>query len=462
MKIDNKEELKNYIKSNCDTVVVFFVFVIMHAVVKTNYWDDKTLMELVRSSDFSMLNHLIRIWNTWSSRIFLEVVQLVALWLPSLFWRIIDTVLWVKLYANIKKIVSNALKYEFDIKDKFLFLLFFMSIPASLFATAGWIVTTINFLWIFFALSECCLIIQKSLCNRIRWYEYVYFAIMLLFATNYEMAGLISFIMLPCMYYFFRKKEANNSFGSVIVTGELIALINVIMLIICPGNVARQVADAQYHDSAGLLELNMLGNIRMGINSCLYHFLSIPNVLLFTTLFIFALVTIVQRKRKIVCFLGIIPVVLDVFLSAYIFIKYALKTRAITYVYPDAMFEVCGKIEQYIVMLSAIVIVLIITILLYLLIDNKRLAVFTILFFYIVGLMPQVALGFTTTVSASCIRVVLYLYYAFLVLDIVLLTETIWKNRIYLNKIYKFLAFLGSTGMMLSILQLIRHIMVYG
>ena len=48
-----------------------------------------------------------------------------------------------------------------------------------------------------------------------------------------------------------------------------------------PGNKRRNIQDAKIHGTSDVLSLSVFGKIRMGINSTFYHFISVPNVILF-------------------------------------------------------------------------------------------------------------------------------------------------------------------------------------
>ena len=77
----------------------------------------------------------------------------------------------------------------------------------------------------------------------------------------------------------------------------------------------------------------------------------------------------------------------------------------------------------------------------------------------VLGLFPCVAIGFTTTVSASIMRIASFFYFTLILCACVLiciypvLKNKLWKHIFYL---------LGFLGAVMNVLQIIRHIIVYG
>lgn len=130
-----------------------------------------------------------------------------------------------------------------------------------------------------------------------------------------------------------------------------------------------------------------------------------------------------------------------------------------TYVYPDASFTVSPKTEQYLALISALVLVASYIYLLRLIIDETNAYLFLTAVFLVWGLLPEVVLGFTTTISASILRVVSFFYFA------LILTSAVIIGRVQLLKtqiIWRGMILLGALGTIMNYAQMIRHIMVYG
>lgn len=457
-----KSTCKDFVRKHWDDILVFVIFVIVHCCMHTDYWDDMTMKNLVHDENFSITSNLINQWNNWSSRLFTEVVMDLVFMLSDIAWRILDVFCVLLLYSNIKYITSKITKIGMDNIAKLEMLLLFMSVPFSLFATAGWMVTTICYLWIITAFTVIIRILIKASNEKVKAFDWLILIFSLLLFGSYDITAIIELAGVLLVYWIYRN-QLNKSLQMMVWCGIFISILNIVLFIICPGNRARQVADASNHGTDAVLNLGFLGHLRMGVNSCFYHFLSIPNMMLFLILLIIMLVIVSDKNnRTYIKVLSAIPLSLDVLGTVYVFINYTIRNRQLTYIYPDGEFIKCSKIEQYVIMFIAIIIILIVTFFVfYLFKDVQRIIALSGL--YVFGLMPQVALGFTTTVSASCIRMSLYLYYAFLLLTAMFLGYNVWGEKSKVTvMVNRFIVTFGTMGMLMNIAQLIRHIIVYG
>ena len=234
---------------------------------------------------------------------------------------------------------------------------------------------------------------------------------------------------------------------------------NILLFVLSPGNRVRIRDDARYHDTYELLNLSIGGHLRMGINTAFYHFISVPNIILFT--FCLLLVSCIFRKSKnlTIRFLSCIPLLIDIFWTGYVFLKYTVSSRTLTYIYPDASFQTCPKTEQYCALISALILVAIMCYLLAFLTDFTYMSWTLVGVLLVVGLLPEVILGFTTTVSASIMRVAAYFYFASMFcVSMLVIIHDIMENKYFRNIFYT----LAGIGACLNILQIVRHIMVYG
>ena len=141
------------------------------------------------------------------------------------------------------------------------------------------------------------------------------------------------------------------------------------------------------------------------------------------------------------------------------FVFYTLKNRQLTYIYPDDDFIVGSQPEQYCAMFSATMMILVILYLMAYLTDFSKLSLQLIWILVLFGLLPQIAVGFTTTASASVIRTSSFFYFALILCCSILVRSChLLKNRLC----FILLSITGSAGAIVSLLQTIRHIMVYG
>ena len=452
------EEQKKSYKKWYGYLGIFILYLILHVFMHTDYWDDVKMVSVLSKYDYHLFDFAVDQYNTWTSRVLLMCMQAVIGSMPNIIWKILDSAMIVLLFYSISNIIDILTGDTENLNGYKISILTFLCFPYSLFATAGWLVTTIGYTWTFAmaAYSIYCFL-SASRGQFIGWWKKVLFALTLLYAGNYEVICVILMLSMGIIWVYSNKSRTIN--GMAVVAG-IISAVNILMFLLAPGNQVRMEQDANYHNTYELLELSIMGHLRMGINSTFYHFISVPNVVLFLFCGIL-LLTAIQKNRKSILKIAVaaIPLMIDIAWTGYIFVCYTLKNRTLTYIYPDASFQVVSVAEQTVAIISVLIMVAAMVYTLYNTADNIRQAITLIFILLVPGLLPEVILGFTTTVSASVIRVSAFFYFAMIVcFNILYRKGKLWENR----RIHIFVYSISFIGVVLNFMQIIRHIMVYG
>ena len=458
----NRKSGGRFFRSNFDYFLIFVLYFIPHLFMGFNLWDDILYKTYFEAYHYNVLHFISRQYQYWTSRVVIEAAVIVFGWLPPIIWMLIDTLMIVLLYHSMFCILKLFLvKYELDSKYRICQMFLFLSFPYALMATAGWLTTTISWAWMLslFVYGLKGLLYSASGQKQTKSIvKNIIFCLAYVYATNFDVAAIIMFCLLMVVG-FACHKSSPYEFCLEYWEGLLITIGNLVLFFVCPGNRVRMEQDAIIHGTADVLELSVLGKIRMGINSAFYHYMSIPNAVLFTICMIMLYVVWVRSKSALIKSIAFLPVGITVIWTVYIFFAYTVKNHTLTYVYPDAAFHTCPRTEQYLAMVSALMLVLSMVYLLYYVIREKDLFVSMVVVLLIWGLLPDIVLGFTSTISASILRVVSFLYLAFIFISCVVIGYSeMLKNRM----VWKGIIFLGSAGTVLNFVQMIRHIIVYG
>ena len=445
-----------------DYIMIVVIYGLLHVFIHTDYWDDLNMSQSLKKYDYDLISLLVYSWNTSTSSLFLKAMQAIIEPLPNYIWKILDVIMIELIYYYFIKTVKllNVYSREIITDTRLWILLFFFSLPYSLFATAGWMTTTIGYVWVFCAFFYSLYIIlltsQKSEKN-IKLSTHILYCATVLYAANSKLLS-VSMLMI-FLFVYITCRDKSKTFKILSVEGIIGSALNLILHIICPGHKVRNLNDARWHDSAVLLDLSMGGQLRMGINSTFYHFISVPNVILFTFCLTLTVCTFFKTKKIFFRFISCVPLFFDVLWTGYLFVTRTIPNRTLTYIYPDALFEVCSKSEQFCILASALIMVLCICYLVAYLTDFSWLSWFMVGILLFFGLLPCVAIGFTTTVSASVMRVATFFYFSIMLCVCVLVIS----YDVLKNKIMKYMfCMLGWMGALFNILQMIRHIIVYG
>ncbi len=465
MKIDLNGKAKKgigLIKQNSDYLVIFLLYFFPHLFMSFNRWDDVLYTTYFETYNYNLFSFVYRQYQYWTSRVVIEAAVILFGWLPPVIWMLVDTLMIVLLYHSISEIIKLLIgKRELDKKYRLCQVLLFLSFPYALMATAGWLTTTINWTWMLALFAYCMKILLYSVTGKNtagNVIKNILFCLAYIYATNFDVAAIMMFGLLVIIGFVCFKSDF-YSFCIEYWEGAALTVLNLILFIVCPGNRVRMEQDAIIHDTAAVLDLSLLGKLRMGINSTFYHYVSIPNAVLFTTCVILLVAVWMKSAKIYVRVIALVPVAITVIWTGYIFFAYTLKNRTLTYVYPDASFNVCPQIEQYLAVASALLLVLSVIYLLSQLISEYRLTIALTVIFLVWGLFPDIVLGFTSTISASILRVVSFLYLAFIMISCTVIE---YSGMLKKHFIWCGVVLLGMSGTILNFAQMIRHIIVYG
>lgn len=457
-----KNKATDLMKKYHDYILVLLLYFLPHLFMKFNCWDDVQYTTFFEEYHYNIFSFVSRQYQYWTSRVFIEAAVIFFGWLPSIVWMIADTLMIVLLYHSFSGIVKLWVKEnETEYKFKVCQMLLFMSFPYALMATAGWLTTTINWTWMLALFVYAMKKLLYSISGKekpLSLFGNILYCCAYLYATNFDVAAILMLclmIIIGIVCY----KSSSYQFSNLYWEGLVITVGNLLLFLLCPGNRIRMERDAVLHDTADMLTLSIWGKLRMGINSTFYHYASIPNAVLFTACIILLIAVFMKKNDILTRLIACIPVGIISLWTAYIFVAYTIKNRTLTYVYPDATFQVCRKAEQYLAMFSAMVMVLSIIFLLRQVIEENGLFIFLVVVLLFWGLLPEVVLGFTTTISASILRVVSFFYFALIFISCVI----IGYSKMLMKPIIRYgIIVLGIAGTLMNYMQMIRHIIVYG
>ena len=106
--------------------------------------DDTVFLAYSQEEGFSLLPWLAERYMTWSSRTAIEAVLMVMVNLPAVVWRIADSFVVVIGAAALTRLLE---KREYREYYSFFISLMFLALPYSYMSLAGWIATSMNYMW---------------------------------------------------------------------------------------------------------------------------------------------------------------------------------------------------------------------------------------------------------------------------------------------------------------------------
>lgn len=261
--------------------------------------DNKTLIDFLRFR-----------YEVWTSRIIIELLLVLLAQVP-IVWGVLNIfVFWVLGYTLIQLLSLDKKK---DLYGCALVLGSLFLIPPIAYKGAGWIATTLNYLWPCSLALFVLVPVKKILCKeKVKKWEIALSVPALVIAANMELvcAMLFSIMLLSTVIYFMQNKTLNLYF----VQQMLLLLLMLVFIFTCPGNRERSASEVltwfpKFND------LSVFHKLEIGFSSTLYQFIFEPNSLfLCFSLLLFAAV-LAKYENMGLRVIASVPLLSSVFLG---------------------------------------------------------------------------------------------------------------------------------------------------
>lgn len=439
-------------------LIIFFGF--FHIFMHTDYWDDAVFMKVMEDYDNNLIQFTIDRYNNWSSRIFIEMALAVIAALPNIIWKIINIFMIVFLYKNI----LWMLVYFFECHEEkvnTILVGLICAYPFSAMASTGWIATTMNYLWVLslglYVLKIFILSISSD--QRISRLEAITSIFALLYSSSFETMAFLLFVIFSVCILYIKLKE-KRSVSKFIYLETAIVVLMLIYIFLCPGNKLRPYTDIEIW-MPEYLQLNIIDKVRMGIVTAFMNVVSIPSVVFFFLNVICFIGVFFKTKRKISRVIAAIPTALDVAWTLYFMVNYVLGNKIMTYQIPKALLSKGTDFwEQILILFSVFLWIGAVFYSLYVILNTKKDFVKAIIVLGI-GFVPELVVGMTPTVVTSMLRTMIYLHVSMITIGVLSYHEVCGK--INDTKFLKLgIKIIIVMGIVLNVLQMTRHLMVYG
>lgn len=395
----------------------------------------------------------------WSSRIIIMPVAAFFAGNPFVLFSVFN----ITMFFLLAMMISKLFVYENKRKMNWIIVLLLASVPiVSMLTTAGWIVTSIHYLWPLTLSLVALYPLKKIYYNEVmRWYEYPVYLVATVFGMNMEImaAILVSVYLLFSLFFIYKKKL---SFYTMMITVLLIG--NVIFTLLCPGNLARDLIET----AARFPEYASLGLFQKLTLSAVSYIISIDQN--FIMLIIMGLAWIFSWQKYKTWgprLVGVIPFIFCVLIEmARIFVmnpKFACLVNMISGIkiadwisVKSITTGVPGSYHYLTFMAMTLFAFSLLAMTVTLFKDSKKIWIAVLVMG--AGIMSRVVMGFSPTVYASGSRTFLFQYIAMMIFGLLMYQEfnqnLTAKNQ---KRVLMVIAFMAICGYVESFLKLILN-----
>lgn len=416
-----KEKSLNLIKKSYFPILVFGIIIfVLHIIIETNYGDD---LIFTHSLDkLSLTEFLGARYLTWSSRIFIEAALVSLVKVPFL-WKVLDTLICVLIVWALSKLFASGNIYRCNI---IICCLFFMY-PFLHMGTAGWMATTINYLWpLGLGLVSFIPLKKIFLGQSLQKWEYPFYSLGLLYGANLEQMSAVIFGIYATFTLIFYLLKKNNIYVWV-QTG--LSIISLIFILLSPGNKVRFESEVPtwFPDFE---QLSFFRKFEIGFSSTLFHFIMTPNIffgIFCFLIFIFVLLKYKDRLHRTIAFIPVlISLVFGIFgsVSSEIFPGIG---NAITCLTDHGTGILLTSIKSWAPDFILTLVCITLSYSLFSIFENRLQGAFAV-FIMFVGFCSRIIIGYTPTIWGSGERTFLFMYFSIIIVMILLYNQISKSN----------------------------------
>ena len=229
---------------------MFLLLLLAHTLIRADFGDDLAYKNILANQ--SMFGFLRERYHTWSSRVLIEAVMLPFATGNVWWWKIADS-LMIVLFLWIVSELFGGEKEQEKMQAQMLMFCMIWIVPFFSLSSAGWITTTINYLWpLTLGLVAMLPLRHWNREEKIPVWEFVVCPVCALYGANMEQMGAIllgSYVVFGGYLLWKRKKLSPFYFLQLLlIAGSLV------FILMAPGNACRTEAEIQrfFPEFAGL------------------------------------------------------------------------------------------------------------------------------------------------------------------------------------------------------------------
>lgn len=432
-------------------IILFVLEIVLSIFITPNLYDDEWFIEQITNELDPQTNEVIehtiidfvsgRYYN-WSSRVIIEFILCLVLKISKYLWILIEVLMVTLAGYSISKIFT----IKNDKENNLMLISMILIYPYTIMHQTGWASTTINYMW---PLATClfALIPIKKLWygEKIKFFEYPFYTLALLFAGNQEQSSAI----LVCFYIIFTiiMTVKNRKIKPYMIFQSLVAIASIIFILTCPGNYVRGQDEMRRFIDFGML--TFLDKFVLGFTATFGEIIANQDLVytLFTSLL--AIYVFTNYKEKVYRIVSLIPVISGLafgHLSPITFGMFPELEKFFELItVKDVILTVENCNELYYVLPILLAFANFICIGMSLLLLSKKFSHNLPLLIYFAGLASRIIIAFSPTVFVSKTRTMIFFDFAMIIISYI-----IWQR---LDKKDKKINFVTSCINIMAVMQ---------
>lgn len=253
----------------------------------------------------TLMEYIVDRYHSWSSRVIIEGL-LCYISQNMILWKVLDWCMWMLLVFSLGYLFQWKKNRE---KNWWIIVGLLLIYPLKDLNTAGWMATTMNYLWPL-ALGMFCM----TGIARIYWKKktgigfLILYIAAALYASNMEqMCAIMLGVYTLGIIYFCIKKYKFTEWWTMLVIWAISAA-EIIFIMTCPGNAARSLAETKNWQQNYIM-FNAVDKLEMGFVDTMKHIVSSENIMFLLFAIVLAILVFFKSHGFVKQFVSLIPVV---------------------------------------------------------------------------------------------------------------------------------------------------------
>lgn len=394
-----KEKVKGLLTAYVPFMLVLVIAVLYHLKIGAISGDDPFFA--AATDDKTMWQFLSERYQTWTSRIVIDflVVSLVD---HLIVWKILDIIVFASMPVLFAKILGDTKLVRWCSAAAILLY------PFHDVGSAGWVTTTINYLWPIWGILLVGVLVKKVLCQeKILWYEIAAGVIGCILASSHEQAAVVLFIILLLAGIWLLRKHCLKV--PVYYLMLLINMASLIFILTCPGNGNRNAVGTV--DMPEFANYTLFDKAYLGLLSIERVFIANVDIVFFMIVLLLAALVYIKTSDYKKTLISSLPVLILLGQSV---IKTAYPELSGLFVVPEQVTVWSyGELSAWIPMVYLAVTVASVLAALFWLMEDMQEYISAVLLLGC-GFAAGLVIGFTATIYVSGDRVYITLYFILL------------------------------------------------
>lgn len=220
---------------------MFLLQLLAHALIRADFGDDLAYKNILANQ--TLFDFLRERYHTWSSRVLIEAIMLLFVTGNVWWWKLADSLMIVLLLWVVSELFGGESGQE-KMRAQILMFCMIWIVPFFSLSSAGWVTTTINYLWPLTLGLVAMLPLRHWIQEeKIPVWEYAVCPVCALYGANMEQMGaiLLGSYMVFGGYLLWKRKKLSPFYflQLLLIAGSLVFILT------APGNACRTEAEMQ-------------------------------------------------------------------------------------------------------------------------------------------------------------------------------------------------------------------------